>query len=115
MTPGSDRPWREARAACYETGGTNSSPAAVSRQQLLQRDRQIADADARGVIDGVGDGRGGDDDPDLANALGAHGVDVGVVLVDPGHVDRAGVGVGRDVVLSEVVVHVIAEARVLAT
>src|SRR2546425_10752070 len=42
----------------------------------------------------------------------AHGVDVGVLLVDPGHVDRADIGVGRDMVLCKVVVHVVAEARV---
>src|SRR5207253_7966516 len=86
--------------------------AVVSRQQLIQRDRQIADADAGGVIDGVGDGSGGADDAELANALHAYGVDVGVVLVDPGHVDLPDIGVGGDVVLGEVVVDVIAEAWV---
>src|SRR5437868_4930115 len=34
-TPGSDRPWREARAVCFETGRTNFSPAVGSRQQLI--------------------------------------------------------------------------------
>src|SRR5689334_8852493 len=74
------RSWREARAVCLGTGRTYPSPAIVSRQQLIERDRQIAHADARGVIDGVGDGSGGADDADLANALHAHGVDVGVLL-----------------------------------
>ena len=50
--------------------------AVVSRQQLFECDRQIADADAGGVINGVGDGSGGADDPDLAHALGVHSVDV---------------------------------------
>ncbi len=63
----------EARAVCHASWQTSSSPAAVSRQQLIQGDRQIADADAGGMIDGVGDGRGGADDPDLANALHAYG------------------------------------------
>src|SRR5207248_9990575 len=76
------------------------------------RDRQVADANARCVIDGVGDGSGGADDADLANALHAHRVDVGVGLLDPAHVYLPDVGVGGDVVLSEVVVHVIAKARV---
>src|ERR1700730_5521810 len=106
------RSWREARAVCQGTGRTYPSPTVVSRQQLIQGDRQIADADAGGVIDSVGDGRGGADDADLANALHAHGVDVGVLLVDPAHVDGSHVGVGGDVVLRAVVVDVIAEARV---
>ncbi len=79
-TPGSDRPWREAQPVCHETGRTNSSPAVVLHQQLIERDRQVADADAGGVKDGVSDGSGGADDADLANALHAYGVDVGVVL-----------------------------------
>jgi hypothetical protein len=64
------------------------------------------------MIDDVGDGSGGADDADLANALRTHGVDVEVLLVDPGHVDRADIGVGRDMVRCKVVVHVVAEARV---
>ena len=60
------------------------------------------------MIDGVGDSGGGADDADLANALHTYGVDVGVLLLDPGHVDLPHVGVGGDVVLGEVVVHVIA-------
>src|SRR5260370_24286047 len=62
------------------------------------------------MIDGVGNGRSGADDADLANALHAYGAGVGVVLLDPAHVDLSDVGVGGDVVLSEVVVHVVAEA-----
>src|SRR5579864_5812836 len=64
------------------------------------------------MINGVGDSGGGADDADLANTLHAYGVDVRVVLLDPAHVDLPDVGVGGDVVLGEVVVHVIAEARV---
>ena len=81
------RPRREAQAVRARVTLNLLLAAVVSRQQLIERDRQIADADAGGVIDGVGDGRGGADDADLANALHAYGVDVGVVLVDPGHVD----------------------------
>ncbi|HEX6553576.1 MAG TPA: hypothetical protein VF026_12495 [Ktedonobacteraceae bacterium] len=50
--------------------------AAVSQQQLLQRDRQVADAHAGGVIDGVGNGGNGADDPDFTYALRDHGIDV---------------------------------------
>src|SRR5258708_37643019 len=49
--PGSDQPRMEARAVHNETRWTNSSPAAISRQQLIQGDRQVADADGRGGVD----------------------------------------------------------------
>ena len=55
-----------------------------SSQELVQGDGQVSDADAGGVVDGVGDGRGGADDADLADPLGAHRVDVRVLLVEPG-------------------------------
>ena len=64
------------------------------------------------MINGISDGSGGTNDPHLTNPLCAHRVDVRIVLVDPGHVDRANIGVRRDVVLCEVVVHVVAEARI---
>src|SRR2546425_7173918 len=98
-------PRREARAVCHETRWTSSSSAAVSRQQLIQCDRQVTDANARGVIDGIGDGRSGADDPDFANAFRTHRIDMRGILIDPGHVDGADIGVGRDVVLGEGVVH----------
>src|SRR5436190_734501 len=55
----------------------------ISLQQLVERDRQVADTDARRVIHGISDGSGGTNDPHLANPLGAHRVDVRIVLVDP--------------------------------
>src|SRR5258706_16284193 len=82
--PGSDQPRMEARAVHNETRWTNSSPAATSQQQLIQRDRQIADADARGMIDGVGDGGSGADDPEFANPLRTHGIDMQILFIDPG-------------------------------
>ena len=54
----------------------------------------------------------GSRDADLSYALGAHRVDVGIVLVDPGHVHLADVGVGGDVVLGEVVVYDVPEAGI---
>jgi hypothetical protein len=79
---------------------------------MIKCDRQVADANARRMIDGVGDGGGSADDPDFAHPFRTHRIDMRVNLIDPGHVDGADIGVGRDVVLREVVVHVVAEARV---
>src|SRR5258708_14756899 len=73
-------PRREARAVCHETRWTSSSPAAVSRQQLIQCDRQVTDANARGVKDGIGDGRSGADDPDFANPFRTPTIDLRVNL-----------------------------------
>jgi hypothetical protein len=64
------------------------------------------------VIDGVGDGGSGADVADLAEALRAHRVDVRIVLVDPGDLKAADVGIDGDAVLGEVVVDKVAEARV---
>jgi hypothetical protein len=58
------------------------------------------------MMDGVSDGGGGADDADFANAFRAHGIDVRVVLLDPGHVNRANISIGRDVVGGEVVIRV---------
>src|SRR5258708_1776592 len=69
----SDQPRMEARAVCHETRWTNSSPAAISRQQLIQGDRQVADADARGMIDGVGDGGSGADGRSEERRVGKEG------------------------------------------
>src|SRR5216684_2752788 len=86
--------------------------AAVSRQELVKRNRQVADTDAGRVIDGVGDSSSGAGDPKLANPFRTHRVEMWIVFIDPGHIDGANIGVRRDVVLCEVVVHVVAEARV---
>ncbi len=64
------------------------------------------------MIDSVGDGSRGADDAELADSLRAERVDVWIVLCDEGNLNVAHVGVGGDVVLGEVVVHVVAEARV---
>src|SRR5258708_20100640 len=60
-----------------------SSPS-HSRQELVKRDRQVADTDACGVIDGVGDGSGGANDPYLADPLFAPRADVRILPPDPG-------------------------------
>jgi hypothetical protein len=69
------------------------------------------DADADGVVNGVGDGGGHPDDADLAGALGAHRVVVRVVLIDPGGLDVLGVGACGDVVAGQVTVDDVAEPR----
>src|SRR5258706_5222162 len=69
-----------------------------SPQQLIQGDRQIADADAGGMIDGVGNCSCSPDDPDFAHPFRTYGIDVRVLLVDPGCIDGADIGVGGDAV-----------------
>src|SRR5438105_1387291 len=57
--------------------------ATISLHQLIERNRQVADTDARRMINGISDGSDGTNDPHLTNPLGAHRVDVRIVLVDP--------------------------------
>src|SRR5258708_19511602 len=97
----------EARPVCHETCWTNSSPAAVSRQQLIQGDRQVADTDARRVIDGVGNRSSGADDPEFANSLHTERVDMQILLVDPGHVDRADIGLGPHMLFRQAMIPLI--------
>ena len=52
-----------------------------------RRDRQVANADAGRVVDGVGNRRRGADDADLADSLRAHRVDVQILLIDTRHLD----------------------------
>src|SRR5260370_20915911 len=80
-----------------------SSPS-HSRQELVKRDRQVADTDACGVIDGVGDGSGGANDPHLADPLCAPRADVRIVLVHPRPIDSPDIGVCRDVVACQILV-----------
>jgi hypothetical protein len=55
------------------------------------------------VVDRVGDGGGDTDDADLAQVLGAEGIDDFVVLVDEDHVDVVHVRVHGEVIVGEVV------------
>ena len=90
----------------------NKHRAGRSALQLVYRDRQIADALARRMMDGVGD-RGGDaDDADLAQALDAEAIDLGVGLVDEDDLDLSNVGVHGDMVFGDVGVHDPAEFMV---
>src|SRR5579859_8301862 len=91
------------------SGAARESPPQALRQQLVQGDRQGAHANASRVIDRIGDSRGGADDAELPDTLGAHGPDVRIVFVDPGHVNGAHISVSGDVVLSEIMVDEVAE------
>src|SRR6185503_3127347 len=51
-------------------------------QQLVERDREVTDANARRLINRVGDSRRGADDTELADALRAERVRVRIVLVE---------------------------------
>src|SRR5260370_6510509 len=57
--------------------------AAVSRQQLVKRNRQVADTDAGRVIDGVSDGSNGAGDPELANPFRTPPVQIPIVSIAP--------------------------------
>src|SRR3954452_4103138 len=65
---------------------------------LVYGDRQVADAPAGGVEDGVGDGGGRADDADLTQPLDPDRTGLVVLLIDEDHVDIVDIGVRRDVV-----------------
>src|SRR3954462_1026633 len=96
--------------------GAGGSALSGNRDQALdelgRRDRQVAHPHARRVEDRVRDRGGSADDPDLADPLRPHRVQVRVVLVDPCNVDRRDIGVDGDVVAGQVVVRVVAELLV---
>ncbi len=64
------------------------------------------------MVGRVGDRRSHADDTDLADALGAHRVVMGVVLVDPDGLDLLRVRVCGDVLARQVVVDHVPEPRV---
>ena len=72
---------------------------AVSPQELIEGDRQVADADARCMRDGIGNGGSGTNNPQFTNALCPHRVDMRIVLVNPGDVGSIDIGMGGNMVL----------------
>src|SRR5260221_12479712 len=66
--------------------------AAISRQQLVKRNRQVADTDAGRVITAVSDGSSGAGDPALPNPFRTPRVEIRVALMLPGHIDVATTG-----------------------
>src|SRR5207248_2068227 len=91
------------------------SPAPSRRcgsQYLVEGDRKVANPDARGVINRIGDRRGDAGRADLADAFHAEWVHKRVFLVDEDDVDVGYVGVHRHEVFTEVGVQIAAAARV---
>src|ERR1700722_437945 len=71
---------------------------------LIERDREVADAFASGVVDGIRDGGGCSRDADFADAAGSERVEPVVGDVKCGNVDLVDVGVDGNVVLGEIFV-----------
>ncbi|MNG25649.1 hypothetical protein D3C84_1105310 [compost metagenome] len=60
------------------------------------------------MVDGIGHGCRHPDDADFAHPLGAQGIDDLVVFFDEQYVNVADVGVYRDVIFGQAVIHVAA-------
>jgi hypothetical protein len=80
-------------------------------EQLVERDRKVANAFAASVVDGIRDRRPDTGDADLADAVRAHGR-VRVGDIGPDHVALGHVHVHGYVVLSEAWIHYAAIALV---
>ena len=83
---------------------------ASDAQELIDGDRQIADALSSSMINGIGDRRRGFDDSDLANAFDFERIDLVVFLIDEDHVDRMHIRVYRHVIIGKIVSHKTAES-----
>src|SRR5438034_7891926 len=73
-------------------------------EEILDHDGDVPDADAGGVVDGVGDGGGHADDGDFADSFGTDGIVQGVGVFDEVDVDVGDVGVDGYQVAGEVAV-----------
>src|SRR6185437_4374279 len=73
-------------------------------EEFVGGDGVGADADAGGVVDGVGDGGWHAGDADLADAAGAEWIELRVRDIEDGDVKSADVGVDGDVIVGEVAV-----------
>jgi hypothetical protein len=82
------------------------------RHDVLNPHGKLANPRPRRVPNGVCDGAHCSRDADLANALDAKLVDVGVVLVDEQRFERGNVGVHRNVIFAEVCIHDAAAAPI---
>src|SRR6266496_6566147 len=72
--------------------------------EFVQRDRQLAHALARSVIDSVGEGAGNAGDADFSDPARPERIESRVVLGDERHVDGLDVRVDRHVVLGKIAV-----------
>ena len=52
-------------------------------EKFIKRDWEVTDTNTRGIVDSIGNGCGGTNDTNLANAFRAHWVDMGIVFVNP--------------------------------
>src|SRR5450755_447323 len=92
----------DSQASQEHAGPTPGSVRPGRFEQPLDSDRQVADPDAGGVEDSVGDSRGHPDRAEFAYSLGAERAGMGVRVVDEGHVYVADVGVDRHQVTGQV-------------
>ena len=81
-------------------------PRKARRSAACHDDRQVPDALARRVIDGVGDRGGGADDAEFANPLHARRIYLAILLGNHDHVDPGHVGVDGRELLAEAVVDI---------
>lgn len=61
----------------------------LTPDEAIQRDRQFAHANARGVPDGIGDRTGRSGDADLAHAFDTERVDMRIVFLDQNRFERS--------------------------
>ena len=85
---------------------------ASDAQELIDGDRQIADALSSGMINGIGDRRRGSDDSDFADAFDSERIDLVVLFIDENHVDRMHIRVYRHVIIGKIVSHKTAESMI---
>src|SRR5207245_3648327 len=86
--------------------------ASIKLNHLVERDRQVAHALSRRMIDRVGDRSRHADNADLAEALDAERIDDLVRLLDEDDVDVVHIGIHGHVVFGNVGVHDASEAVV---
>src|SRR5262245_50963244 len=101
-------------ASAWDGPASSQTTGSRSRrsEQLVRGYRQIVDALAGRVVDGVGNRGRHSDDADLAQPLGAERVDELVLFGDEDHFEVVHVGVHRDVVVREAVSHKAAKLAV---
>src|SRR5439155_9739508 len=111
-TPYGRRWWLSCSRPCSAT--VDASPQALLRRQLqhlVERNRQIANANACGVVDRVGHRRGDAGRSDLADALDADRIDVRIVVADEAHVDIADIALLRNQIFRQVGIEIATGAR----
>ena len=73
-----------------------------SREQLVDRDRKISYAFARGMIHRIGYRCRSANDADFANAFDAERIDLVILLFDENHVDRLHVRIHWHMIVGEI-------------